>query len=416
MKKRFKALIVLTIVLTLITSVFLSGCAAAPGAPQVTDTAAQPQAAASSEAFNAGNISYVSIDINPSIELTLTDGVVTQAKAYNDDGAAIILTNDLVGLAPEQAVTSLVSSFASEGYITSESDDAAIVITVAGGQDAALADTLKQNAQQSLDTLGLKGDIVSTNVAEEIVQTAENTGLSIGRYLLLKRISSQQGITLEEAKQKYGAVKMSELLKMIDDLDKFLEEVKQVNSALDALTPEQLQMLTQPRETFKAAMRTAQKAFLEARTQAKNAFMAARDAAKDAFIDGKDNDAIKAAKKQIKDAFAIAKKTATETLKQAKIKAREDFKAAVAGFGLSEEAIEQLLEWDFDLDFDIDVSLDFGNETDNDINNNAGKEDKGDGDKDKGGKYGDDGDKNDKGKDGKEKDDGGKGKGSKGKS
>lgn len=405
MKNKFKALVALTIVLILVTSVFLAGCAAEPRAPQVTDSATQrPQSAAPSASEQADELSYVSIDINPSIELTLINGTVAQAKAYNDDGAAIILSNDVVGMTPGEAVSSLVGSFASEGYITSENDDAAIVITVAGGQDEELAESLKQNAEQSLDSLGLKGSIVSANVADEIVQTANSFGLSIGRYLLLKQIASEQGIMLEEAKDKYGAVKMSELLKMIEDLDKFMEDIQQAGTSPDSLTPEQQQILTAAREAFRTAMKTAQQAFLGARTQAKKDFMASRDGAKDAFLKGKDNDALKAAKKQIKDAFALAKKTATDAMKQAKIKAREDFMAAIAGLGLSEEAAERLIEWNADMDFDIDVSLDFEVADDSDKDENVGRNDEDDGNKDKDNK--DDKDKHagqDKGGKGKSK-------------
>lgn len=370
--KRFKSLFTLVIVLSLAASVFLTGCASPAAseqsAPRKTDlTIKQTAETALAPDAKAAKPSYISIDINPSIELTLVGGVVTQAKAYNDDGAAIILSTDVTGMTPQQAVKAIVGSFASQGYITSEADDAVIVITVAGGQDGKLAESLKQNAQQSLDSLGLGGSIVSTDVADEIVQTADNSGLSVGRYLVLKQIALQQRITLDEAKEKYGALKMNELLKMIEDIDEFLEDVDKINTSIDKLTADQQQMLEQARAQFRTAMKTAQRAFLDARTQAKNTFKTARDELKKAFLAGKDNSAMKTAKLQIKDSFALAKKTATSALKQAKIKARADFVAAVESLGLSKEAIEQLLEWDIDLGFDMDLNLDFQKEPENEV-------------------------------------------------
>ncbi len=366
MKIRFKALITLVVVLTLVTSMFLAGCAKTPeqSAPSGTDYQQEETAAAAlgaADMIQKSEISYVSIDINPSIELKLVDGFVAEAKAYNDDGQAIILSTDVSGMTPEEAVAALIGSFASEGYITAGDENATVVITVAGGQGDGLAENLKQSASTILQDMGLECNVVTTSVAEEIVNTAENSGLSIGRYLLLKQIALQEDITLDEAKEKYGSLKMYELLALIDNIDEFLKDIDDINKALDTLTPEQLQMLTQARLAFQNAMRSAQRAFLEARTQARNAFHTARDEAKNAFLESKDNTALKAAKKQIKETFALAKKTATDTLRQAKIRAREEFMAAIEGFGLDRETIDKLLEWNFDTVFEVDMDFEFEN-------------------------------------------------------
>lgn len=372
MKGLTKKLFAVTIALTLIVSAFLAGCAEAPPVQSApTGTAAGAAAsigtAAPSEALQSATteekqVSYVSIDINPSIELTLSGGLVQEAKGYNDDGAAIIMTTNVVGMTPQDAVSALVGSFASEGYIAPESTNTAIVITVAGAGDEGLADSLKQNAQQSLSALGLNGQVLAATVAEEIVQTAGNCDLSIGRYLLLEQIALQENISLGEAKDKYGAMKMGELLAMIENVDSFMGDVQQLSSILQSLTAEQLQILEQARTAYDASMKTAQQTFLAAREEAKNAFMTARDAAKDAFLSSKDNGAMKAAKQQIKEAFALAKKTATENMKQAKVQAKTDFMAAIASLGLPDEVISQLLEWDIDMNFDFNMDFDFGGE------------------------------------------------------
>jgi molybdopterin converting factor small subunit len=380
MKSLTKKLFAATIALTLIVSVFLAGCAAVPtpvqsapaGTPALATAylgTAEPSPAVTAAIAQGKELSYVSVDINPSIELTLADGLVLEAKGYNDDGVAIILSTNVAGMTPQDAVSALVNSFASEGYIPAESTNTSIVITVAGGQDAGLADSLKQNAEQSLQTLGLNAQVLSTNVAEEIVQTANNCGLSIGRYLLLKQIALKEGISIEEAKDKYGAMKMGELLGMIENIDSFMGDVQQLSSILDSLTPEQLQMLEQARLTYDTTMKTAQQAFLKARDEAKNAFFTARDAAKDAFLATKDKDTLKTAKKQIKDAFALAKKTALDNLKQAKTQARTDFLAVIAGLGLDEATVDKLLDWGFDTNFDVNTDLGFGDENDVDADN-----------------------------------------------
>lgn len=365
MKSISKKMLAVTIALTLVVSMFLAGCANVPsavqGAPSGTAAGVSAEASVTGQSATDGSqLSYVSVDINPSIELTLSSGLVLEARGFNDDGAAIILSTDVTGMTPQDAVSALVSSFVSEGYITPESSNTAIVITVAGGQDEGLADSLKQNAEQSLSGLGLNGEVVAASVAEEIVQTANNCGLSIGRYLLLKQVAFQENISLEEAKDKYGTMKMGELLGMIDDVDSFMGDVQQLSSYLDSLTPEQIMILEQARAAYDATMKTVQQTFLAAREQAKKAFTAARDGAKDAFLATKDNDAAKTAKQQIKDAFALAKKTAAQNMQQSKVQARTDFMAAIAALGLDPAVVEQLLEWDLDMNFDFDMDMDFG--------------------------------------------------------
>lgn len=376
MKK--KTLFTSIVALLLAATMFLGGCAA-------VTTPAAPATDAVPEATQQEQLSYVSIDINPSIELTLSEGLVIEAKAYNEDGTAIVLAASVVGMTSQEAVKSIVNEFASQGYIVPGDSSPAIVITVAGNTEEGLAEDLKQNAEQSLSGLGLNAEVLATDVAEEIVQTAENCGLSVGKYLILKQIAINENITIEEAKEKYGSMKMSELLAMVGDKEGFIEDVEELSSFLNNLTPEQLQILTNARLAFQTAMKNAQQAFLAARTQAKEAYMAARDAAKDAFLATKDNEALKLAKKQIKDAFADAKKAAIDAMKQAKIEARNSFYAAAAALGLDAETLEKLADWDISINFDFEMDFNFENgDQDNDKQGEDKNNDKGKGNQGKG--------------------------------
>lgn len=401
MKTSFKTLFTVIITLLLTITMFLTGCAAVSqkdaSAPAGTDAAQTAAILPQSE-----QPSYVSIDINPSIELTLSTGLVTEAKAYNEDGSAIILAANVLGLTSQQAVSSIVNEFAAQGYVASGDSSPAIVITVAGSSEEGLAQALKQNAEQSLSGLGLQADVLATDVAGEVVQTAANCGLSVGRYLVLKQIAINEGINIEEAKTRYGSLKMSELLAKVGDVDKFMGDVQQLSSFLDGLTPEQIQILSDARFAFQVAMKNAQQAFLSARAQAKSAFGTARDAAKDSFLKTKDNKALKAAKEQIKQTFADAKKNAINALKQAHINARDSFMAAVSALGIDPAVLERLIDWDLDLNFDIDLDMNIGSEDQDedqdydqgDEQDDQGGSDRGDQDGNNGGNHGNGGNGN----------------------
>ena len=101
-KKRFTAaMLALTVVCAM-----LAGCTsvALPGSDD-TQTPATGAVVAKAQGYT------VTIDINPSIELTVVDGVVTQAEAYNDDGQVLLLSTDVQGLDPDAAGGSCDTGF-----------------------------------------------------------------------------------------------------------------------------------------------------------------------------------------------------------------------------------------------------------------------------------------------------------------
>ena len=138
---------ILSILLCL--SLLLTGCAvgdapagddsvAAAPTPQATDTPAATDAPVVVAAVTnaAAAVSTITLDINPSIELSVEMGLVTGALAYNDDGEAIVLEADVVGMTPSDAIDAIVDALVAEGYITAE-EEAAVVITVSGDGDEA---------------------------------------------------------------------------------------------------------------------------------------------------------------------------------------------------------------------------------------------------------------------------------------
>ena len=86
-------------------------------------------------------VSYISIDVNPSIELALNcwDRVVF-ATAFNGDGSTILQTVSVEGLSYTEAVDTIVESEAMRPYLMKE--DAALTFTVAA-DDSDKSESLK---------------------------------------------------------------------------------------------------------------------------------------------------------------------------------------------------------------------------------------------------------------------------------
>ncbi len=405
MKLSNKSLAIL-LSLTMLAAFVLTGCAATVQTTQpetsvtTAPTAAQTMAALPTKAVSQ-QLSYVSIDVNPSIRFTVQDGVVLDVSALNDDGESITLENDVTGLTPAEALNILIGALSDGGYITEEDGNASLVITASGDNEEELLSSLQDTATQRLTELGLVCDVVVSTVAEETVDEAQTSGLTPGRYMLLKYLAEKEGITLEEAKAKYGSLKMGKLVKLVDDVDDVFghkDDEKDLQALADSgiLTQEQLQILTQAQNEFKAAMREAQQIFQQTKTQAQNEWKLSKAEIQNQFKSDKDVSQYKSAKTALKTQNQEQKQTAIETCKQAREQAKEQFEAAVQSLGLTEEQIAALTEWDFDFDWDIDDDWDnedLGNK-DEDVDGKDNQDiddDQGDDEKDAGTKVDDEG-------------------------
>lgn len=77
---------------------------------------------------------YVSIDVNPSIELAVNRfDTVVGARGLNEDGEEVISSTDVTWMSYEGAVEALVESMEDEGYLTRES---AVSVTVTCDDEA----------------------------------------------------------------------------------------------------------------------------------------------------------------------------------------------------------------------------------------------------------------------------------------
>ncbi len=369
--KAFKPLVLLLSV-SMIAAFVLTGCATVAQttqeqispttAPTAQATAMQTTAAAT-QTVSQQQVSYVSIDVNPSIKLTVKDGVVTDVSALNDDGESIVLQHDVTGLAPADALSILIGALAEGGYITEEDSNASLVITTCGDNEEELRQNLEETAAQRLTELGLVCDVVVSTVENEIVDEAKQIGLTPGRYLLLKYLAEKEGITLLEAKEKYGSLKMGKLVKLVDDVDAVFGhkgDEKNMQELVDSgiLTQEQLQVLTQAQNEFKVAMRQAEQLFKQERTKAQNQWKVSKNEIQNQFMSDKDVSAYKSSKTALKAQHEQQKQAAIQAFKQARVQARERFRAAVMSLGLTEEQIAALTQWDFHFDWDINDDWD----------------------------------------------------------
>lgn len=151
-------------------------------------------------------VSYISIDVNPSVELGLNrfENVVS-AEGYNDDGSEILSGIDLKGKSYTEAIDMLLSMQEFDKYMDG---------------NAVLEFTVAADNQKSIIT-GIKGcDAYNRyrgachSADNELVKDAHKNGLSLGKYRAYLELSQyDSSVTAEDCRD----MTMHQIHDMIDE-------------------------------------------------------------------------------------------------------------------------------------------------------------------------------------------------------
>lgn len=136
--------------------------------------------------------SIVSLDVNPSIEITMNSKErVLDVTALNEDAAAVIGDMDFKGSDLDVAVNALIGSLLRNGYI---SDAKNSILVSVDNQDAAKGEALRVKLLDEISMLleqdNIDGAILSQVMEEdpEIDEIAEEYGISQGKVRLINEI------------------------------------------------------------------------------------------------------------------------------------------------------------------------------------------------------------------------------------
>ena len=152
---------------------------------------------------------YVSIDVNPSIELCLNKyDKVIRADAYNDDGAAILEGVDVKGDKCADAIDEIINSDAMSAYL---GEDARLTVTVACGSKKD-----EERLRESIDTCesisghGAYLQTVSSGIAAE----AHDCGYTIGKYSAVRELCDEnENVSIDSCQDMSMAQIYSEIEK-----------------------------------------------------------------------------------------------------------------------------------------------------------------------------------------------------------
>lgn len=155
-------------------------------------------------AFYQNPVSYVSVDINPSVEFGINAfSRVVSADAYNEDGTALLIGQHYINLSLENAVDALVSEAAEQGFIKADGSTVIAVTSETNSDTAAsqLQNTCMAGIGVALKAEGKAAVIYIDSINLQLRTRARETGVSPGKYRLIEILQTLNAdITLEQYK------------------------------------------------------------------------------------------------------------------------------------------------------------------------------------------------------------------------
>ncbi len=165
--------------------------------------------------------SYVSLDVNPSIEFTLNRfGVVLSANGVNPDGEEILSgLGDMQNMPIQEAIALTVQQISDEGYFDGETGGGIVVATSAEDEEAAeeLADQLQDTIEQDTTENGDTVEVEAVSVGLERVQKARELGVTPGKLNLVEKLQASAQDPASVDIQLWLDKPVKEIMKAIKD-------------------------------------------------------------------------------------------------------------------------------------------------------------------------------------------------------
>lgn len=150
-------------------------------------------------------VAYVSLDINPSLEMAVDkDLQVVDVGFFNDDGVNMVQKADLEGKNLYEALKILVQKAIEQKYIKPDQKNLLVSTIAATTADKTGLDPVKlqQALEGAIISGGLTGEVKVYSVDKEVRTEAQQNGLSPGKFIIYEQVKeSGAKLTVEEVKQ-----------------------------------------------------------------------------------------------------------------------------------------------------------------------------------------------------------------------
>ncbi len=174
-------------------------------------------------AFLNTPVAYMSIDINPSIELGINafNRVVT-AEGLNQDGQTVLEGQNIINRNLSKALELIINSAAEKKYIEDDGTSVISITVESNNKNKAddLSDVGERAVNSSMDRKRIAAIIYKNCSDLSLRREAKELGISPGKFKLIKRLQAlDPSITVEDYKYAKVAEILQKLRELIDAAD-----------------------------------------------------------------------------------------------------------------------------------------------------------------------------------------------------
>ncbi|MGI6648877.1 MAG: anti-sigma-I factor RsgI family protein [Bacillota bacterium] len=137
-------------------------------------------------------VAHVSLDINPSLELSVDqNSCVIDGIGYNDEGKLLLVSVPVIGKNVYTAIADLIAVAIQQHYLDPNKEN--VVFTTIVQADPAVAVSARPVVEEelvfqaivsSVETVNIPVEVLITKAEPKLQQQAKQTGVSTGRFLL----------------------------------------------------------------------------------------------------------------------------------------------------------------------------------------------------------------------------------------
>lgn len=178
--------------------------------------------------------SYVSVDINPSIALSLNrfERVISVDPLTEDAVGFIKDTRNLKNQEIDKALSEIIKSASEKGYIDEETENQVMVVVSAKNPklEERLANTVNTAAVKGLSKVNKNSEVIVEKTSLESYKTAVSNKVSPGREILADRLREYNPEIKDEVVQDMS---VKEVVKLIKEGKKAAKAVEKDNKATE---------------------------------------------------------------------------------------------------------------------------------------------------------------------------------------
>jgi len=174
-------------------------------------------------------VSYLDVDINPSIELGINGwNRIISADGYNGQGERILEITNVLNKEVETGVKDIVEAADEQGFFAKEGGGAVALTSLVDDREEAkeLTDNSKKAIEEYTSEHEIDIEVVTEHVALERRDKAKEIGLSAGKLNLIQKL---QALDAKVAVEEYKDVSVKEIMKSIRELKKIEKETLQID-------------------------------------------------------------------------------------------------------------------------------------------------------------------------------------------